>query len=74
VLIAVEDDGPGIALAQRERIFDLYYTTKPAGTGLGLGLVQRIVAEHGGRIDVDSKVGGGSTFTLHLPLKADSPA
>jgi len=74
VLIAVGDDGPGIAAAQRERIFDLYYTTKPAGTGLGLGLVQRIVAEHGGRIDVDSDVGRGATFTLHLPLGADDAA
>jgi len=74
VLIAVEDGGPGIAAAQRERIFDLYYTTKPAGTGLGLGLVQRIVAEHGGRIDVDSEVGSGSTFTIHLPFQSDGPA
>ena len=74
ILIAVEDGGPGIAATQRERIFDLYHTTKPAGTGLGLGLVQRIVAEHGGRIDVDSEVGRGSTFTIHLPLGTDDPA
>ena len=74
LLIAVCDDGPGIAPAELDRIFDLYYTTKPAGTGLGLGLVQRIVAEHGGRIDVVSEVGRGSTFTIHLPLGGTSPA
>jgi len=73
-LVAVADDGPGIAPAQRERIFDLYYSTKPAGTGLGLGLVQRLVAEHGGRIDVESEMGRGSTFTLHLPLESGGPA
>lgn len=69
VLISVTDDGPGIAAADRERIFDLYYTTKPTGTGLGLSLVQRIVAEHGGRIELDTEVGRGTTFTLYLPLQ-----
>jgi len=70
VRLAVSDNGSGIAAAHRERIFDLYYTTKPGGTGLGLGLVQRIVAEHGGRVDVESEVGRGSTFTVHLPVAA----
>lgn len=66
--IVISDDGPGIGPAERERIFDLYYTTKPAGTGLGLSLVQRIVTEHGGRVDVDTDIGRGSTFTILLPL------
>ncbi|MFH1571665.1 MAG: ATP-binding protein, partial [Gemmatimonadota bacterium] len=68
VELSVADSGPGIPASERERIFDLYYTTKAAGTGLGLSLVQRIVAEHGGRIDLDTAVGRGSTFTLRLPL------
>lgn len=65
--IAVTDTGPGIPATDRERIFDLYFTTKPAGTGLGLALVHRVVTEHGGRIDVDTDVGRGSTFTIRLP-------
>ncbi len=74
VSIAVADNGPGIAPACRERIFDLYYTTKATGTGLGLAMVQRIVSEHGGRVELDTELGRGTTFTLHLPLdpgKAD---
>lgn len=74
VIIAVADNGPGIAPANRERIFDLYYTTKATGTGLGLAMVQRIVSEHGGRVELDTEVGSGTTFTLHLPVnpgKAD---
>ena len=74
VVIAVNDDGPGIAPVERERIFDLYYTTKSTGTGLGLSLVQRIVAEHGGRVDVDTELGRGSTFTIHLPLTPGTDA
>lgn len=70
ILIFVSDNGPGIPLEARERIFDLYYTTRQSGTGLGLSLVQRIVAEHGGRIDLDTEEGRGTTFTVHLP--ADS--
>ena len=69
IRIAVSDNGLGIPEPARERIFDLYYTTKPTGTGLGLGLVQRIVAEHGGSIAVDSVPGEGTTFTMQLPLQ-----
>lgn len=71
VEIAVEDTGPGIPEADLERIFDLYYTTKPEGTGVGLSMVQRIVAEHGGRVDVQSAVGAGTRFTMHLPRGDD---
>jgi two-component system nitrogen regulation sensor histidine kinase NtrY len=66
--IEVEDDGPGIAVSMRGRVFDPYFTTKADGTGLGLAIVKKIVVEHGGEIVVDrSPRLGGARFTLHLP-------
>ncbi|MBI3002682.1 MAG: hypothetical protein HYY54_03500, partial [candidate division NC10 bacterium] len=59
--------------ADRERIFDLFHTTKPRGSGLGLAICRRLVEDHGGRILVDSKEGEGSTFTVLLPLEAGVP-
>ena len=67
VEITVVDSGPGIPTAQLERIFDLYFTTKAEGAGLGLSLVHRIVSEHGGRIEVQSALGEGTRFTIILP-------
>ena len=67
VEIAVEDTGEGIPRADLERIFDLYFTTKPRGTGLGLSMVYRIVAEHGGRVEVASEGGEGTRFRVLLP-------
>ncbi|ACL64016.1 PAS/PAC sensor signal transduction histidine kinase [Anaeromyxobacter dehalogenans 2CP-1] len=64
---AVEDDGPGIPPAERERIFLPFHTTKERGTGLGLAVVQRIVDAHGGRVEVRSAPGQGARFTVHLP-------
>ena len=69
LLLAVTDTGHGIAADQRERIFDLYFTTKATGAGLGLSLVQRIVAEHGGHLQVDSAEGVGTTITVSLPRR-----
>lgn len=65
--ISVTDTGPGIAAADAERIFEAYYTTKKGGTGLGLPMTRRIVEEHGGRIEVQSEVGQGTRFQIHLP-------
>jgi signal transduction histidine kinase len=65
--ISVSDTGCGISPENLSRIFDLYFTTRPEGMGLGLSLVHRIVAEHGGHIHVDSEVGRGTTFTVTLP-------
>lgn len=69
VEIHVVDTGCGIDPAIREKIFDPFFTTKPvgSGTGLGLSISQGIVAEHGGRIEVDSTVGQGAHFTVFLP-------
>ena len=67
VEIGVADTGPGIPAADAERIFDLYFTTKAAGTGLGLSLVHRIVSEHGGRVEVQSARGAGTRFVILLP-------
>jgi len=67
VEIVVDDTGPGIPPEELERIFDLYFTTKAEGTGLGLSLVHRIVSEHGGRIEVQSALGEGTRFIIQLP-------
>ncbi len=67
VEIVVEDNGQGIDPGQEERIFELFYTTKPKGTGLGLGIVRRIVEEHGGRIWAEDRPEGGARFHVTLP-------
>lgn len=69
--VSVGDNGPGIQPDALARIFDLLYTTKPGGTGLGLWLSRRIVQEHGGKIEVWSELGKGTTFTLALPLSPE---
>jgi signal transduction histidine kinase len=69
--IEVRDTGTGIEPAELPRIFDLYYTTKPDGTGVGLAVTQQIVTAHGGTIEVDSRPGAGTTMTLHLPAGED---
>lgn len=65
------DSGLGIAQDKMRNIFNPFMTTKEDGTGLGLSMAQRIVEEHGGRIEVQSEVGEGSTFSVCLPLKSD---
>jgi signal transduction histidine kinase len=69
VEVAVTDTGVGIAPEHLRGIFDPFVTTKPAGKGMGLGLslTARIVEDHGGRIEVESEVGWGSTFRILLP-------
>jgi signal transduction histidine kinase len=67
VEVSVQDSGPGIADEHLPKIFEPFFSTKDGGTGLGLALTQQIVAEHGGRIVVESRPGAGTTFTLRLP-------
>jgi signal transduction histidine kinase len=67
VQFLVRDTGSGIAREQHTKIFEPLYTTKPGGTGLGLYIVQEIVAAHGGQVTVKSVEGQGTTFTLTLP-------
>jgi signal transduction histidine kinase len=68
VVVSVVDTGGGIPQEQINRIFEPFYTTKKKGTGLGLMIVQRIVGDHRGRIDVESHVGKGTVFRIWLPL------
>jgi two-component system, sporulation sensor kinase E len=68
VWVSVGDTGGGIPQEQINRIFEPFYTTKKKGSGLGLMIVQRIVRAHGGRIELESQVGRGTTFRIWLPL------
>ncbi len=75
VFVAVSDTGCGIPENIRTRLFEPFFTTKPVGkgTGLGLSLSWNIVQKHHGRIEVESKVGQGSTFTVWLPVRQPVP-
>ncbi|HWC58928.1 MAG TPA: ATP-binding protein [Verrucomicrobiae bacterium] len=68
VWLSVADTGGGIPQEQINRIFEPFFTTKKKGSGLGLMIVQRIIRAHGGRIELESLVGRGSTFRIWLPL------
>jgi len=67
IAIAFSDNGPGISQEVLTHLFEPYHTTKQEGTGLGLMIVQRIVRDHGGLIEIDTQPGQGTTFTLLLP-------
>lgn len=71
--VVVADRGCGIGREELDRIFDLYFTTKPGGTGLGLSLALRAVDLHQGTIDVDSQTGFGTRVRVRLPVQTLSP-
>lgn len=68
VAIRIRDTGIGMNEETQSKIFNLYYTTKPQGTGLGLSLVHQIISQHDGHIEVESAVGKGTTFSIYLPI------
>ncbi|MBN8891417.1 MAG: PAS domain-containing protein [Rhodospirillales bacterium] len=73
LVVSVRDNGPGIGEDIRPNLFDPFVSSKPSGSGLGLALVAKIVADHGGLIEVDSRP-GRTEFRLHLPMLADDRA
>jgi two-component system nitrogen regulation sensor histidine kinase NtrY len=70
VRIVVADDGPGIPASERDKLFLPYYSTKKRGSGLGLAIVRRIIAEHGGSIDLTDNMPQGTRFAVELPCGA----
>jgi len=73
VVLAVADDGPGIAPAVRERVFQPFFTTKFSGTGLGLAISKSIIEQHGGRVEIDSEPERGTTVYVFLPERPIEP-
>jgi signal transduction histidine kinase len=74
VLISIHDDGSGMDAEVRDKIFEPFFTTKARGTGLGLPLVRRAVESYGGKIQVNSAPGEGTTFVFSIPTKVGSAA
>jgi signal transduction histidine kinase len=70
-VITVSDTGPGIPETLRDKVFDIFFTTKPVGkgTGLGLSISQNIIKIHGGDLYFECPPEGGTTFTISLPLE-----
>jgi signal transduction histidine kinase len=68
----VKDSGVGISPENMPKLFEPLFTTKPSGIGLGLAVCKRLAEANGGRIEVQSEPGIGSTFTLHLPTDQES--
>ena len=73
VKIEIEDSGTGIPESIRDRIFEVFFTTKPGGSGLGLATVKSIMQQHGGSITIESLVGRGTIVSLMLPAAAHRP-
>ena len=71
--IVITDSGPGIEQAELHRVFEPFYSTKSAGTGLGLSLTEQILTDHGGKVVVAQNSPHGTKVTLWLPLLTDEP-
>ena len=68
VVVSVSDNGPGVSAGDRDQLFEAFFTTKPKGVGLGLSICKSIAAAHGGSLKYSAEEGGGSRFSLSLPL------
>lgn len=71
-IVEIEDSGGGIPAENLEKVFNLYFTTKADGTGMGLSLSHQIVTAHGGRLEVESEVNKGTTFRIYLPTNREN--
>lgn len=69
LVIQISDNGIGIPLEQQKKIFDLYFTSKKEGNGLGLSISQKIISQHKGSISLSSEVNKGTTFKINLPMQ-----
>ena len=69
-VLRISDEGGGIPEEIRDKIFDLYFTTKSSGSGIGLAMTYRILQLHHGSVDVQSEIGHGTEFRLRIPLAA----
>ena len=67
--IIIKDTGKGIPPEDLEKIFDPFYTTKPKGSGLGLGISKEIIENHGGSLKLESELGKGTTCIIDLPIE-----
>lgn len=72
LVFTVSDTGPGIPEELRERVFYPFFTTKQRGSGVGLAQAQKIIVGHGGRLELSSESGGGSTFRVRIPLTPEA--
>jgi signal transduction histidine kinase len=78
ILLSVTDHGPGIPSEEHQKIFERFYRRgselrrETQGIGIGLTIVKHVAEAHGGRVIVESKVGGGSKFTIELPMKSSA--
>ena len=72
-IIIFQDSGQGIPAEELTQIFNPFFTTKDSGTGLGLPITHKVITEHGGQIEADSKEGHGTRFTIHLPIQEKFP-
>ena len=68
-VVVIEDDGPGFLAEERTRVFELFWTNKRGGTGLGLPLARRAIESHGGELEILDRPGGGARVVVHLPIR-----
>jgi signal transduction histidine kinase len=68
IVVLIQDTGTGMAPETMKAVFNPFFTTKDKGTGLGLAITHKVITEHAGRIEVNSKLDEGTCFTIHLPV------